>query len=76
MRLKGRENTATVKLTQRIAEAAAVPRRRYGGFWGKNHAGMVVGFKGKAGTGTITVYFKYVFYSFYGGRSILQCTEK
>jgi hypothetical protein len=50
MPLMGRKNAATVKLMRRIAEAAAVPRRGTAVF-GEGHAGMVVGFKGKAGAG-------------------------
>jgi hypothetical protein len=51
MRLKGRENAATAQLMQHIAEAAAVPPKGVRRVVGKNHAGMVVGFKGKAGAG-------------------------
>jgi hypothetical protein len=53
MRLKGREAVAAVKLMRRIAEAAAVPPKGVRRFLGKNHAGMVVGFKGKAGAGRL-----------------------
>jgi hypothetical protein len=56
MRLKGRENAAAVKLMRRIAEAAAVPRKGYGGFGERTMRRMVVGFKGKAGAGRFYVF--------------------
>jgi hypothetical protein len=44
----GRDNTARMKVMWDTAEGAAVtPERGYGG--NVNYAGMVVGFKGKAG---------------------------
>jgi hypothetical protein len=58
-----RGNAATVKLMRRIAEAAAVPPKGVRRFWGKNHTGMVVGFKGKAGAGK--------FYAFLGETRLL-----
>jgi hypothetical protein len=64
MRLKERENTATVKLMRRIAEAAVVPPKGVRWFLGKNHTGMVVGFKGKAGAGR--------FYAFLGDAVIIR----
>jgi hypothetical protein len=51
MRLIERENVVTVKLMRRIAEAAAIPPKGVWWFLEKNHPGMVVGFKGKAGAG-------------------------
>jgi hypothetical protein len=48
-----RENAATVKVMRRMAEAAAVPPEGVWRFLGKNRAGMVVGFKGKAGAGRL-----------------------
>jgi hypothetical protein len=53
MRLRGRENVAAVKVMRHIAEAAAVPPKGVRRFRGKNHAGMVVGFKGKAVAGRL-----------------------
>jgi hypothetical protein len=41
---------------RRMAEAAAVPPKGVWRFLGKNHAGMVVGFKGKAGAGRFYVF--------------------
>jgi hypothetical protein len=51
MRLMERKNVATVKVMRRMAGAAAVPLRGVRRFWGKDHAGMVVGFKEKVGAG-------------------------
>jgi hypothetical protein len=53
MRLMERKNAATVKVMRRMAEAAAVLPEGVRRFVGKNHAGMVVGFKGKAGAGRL-----------------------
>jgi hypothetical protein len=61
MWLKEGENEATAKLMRRMAEAAAVPLKGVWRFLGKNHMGMVVGFKGKAGAGR--------FYAFPGGQN-------
>jgi hypothetical protein len=64
MRLKERENAATVEVMRRMAEAAAVPPKGVRRFLGKNHTGMVVGFKGKAGAGEIVCFT-------YGGTAIV-----
>jgi hypothetical protein len=50
MRLKGREAVSTVEgAMRRMAEAAAVPPRGYGGFWGRDIWGWLWGSRGRQG---------------------------